>query len=336
MEARARELLAEPIYDYVAGGAEDEATLADNIAAWGRIRMRPRVLRDVSHVDLTTKILGSTVETPIAVAPTAQHRMYHAGGEPATATGAAQAGALMAISTRASTTVAECAAAAPEAARWYQVYVLPDRARTEALVKEAVEAGCRALALTGDTPLVGRRLRDVRNAFPFPMAGPSLTLGPDEDPRSVDQDPSVTFDHIAWLRDLSGLPVIVKGIVRGDDAITSLDAGAAAVWVSNHGGRQLDGCVATADALAEVVSAVAGRCEVYVDGGIRRGTHALRALAMGATAVFVGRPVIWGLATGGADGVGTVLRGLTAELGSAMALAGCRSISEITPDLIAS
>jgi 4-hydroxymandelate oxidase len=202
-------------------------------------------------------------------------------------------------------------------------------------VQRAAASGFTALVLTGDTPMLGRRLRDVRNAFLLPedvqraaeaagAAGGSL----------VDQDPAITFEHIGWLRDLSGLPVLVKGVLRGDDAVACLDAGAAGVVVSNHGGRQLDGAIASADALPEVVEAIGDRAEVYVDGGIRRGVDVVRALALGARGVMIGRPVLWGLATGGAEGVRRVLRGFQRELTLAMTLCGATTDAEVTGDLV--
>lgn len=338
LERRASDLLERSVYDYFAGGADRETTLADNVAAWGRLRLRPRVLRDVSNVLTETTVLGTPVASPIGVAPTAYQRLAHPDGELATARGAAAAGSLHVLSTRATAKPAEVERAAPGAPRWFQVYVLRDRSRTEDLVRAAVASGVRALVLTADTPVIGRRLRDVRNEFVLPtnLGESEVSLAAGSEGNLSDQDPSVTFDDIAWLREIgSGAPVVVKGLTRADDAIRCLDAGAAAVWVSNHGGRQLDGCVACADALVEVLAAVDGRGEVYVDGGIRSGLDALRALAMGATAVFVGRPVLWGLTTGGDAGVQAVMQGLTAELAHAMALAGAASIGELTPDLLA-
>lgn len=296
------------------------------------------MLRDVSDVDTSTTILGTQVTSPIGVAPTAYQRLAHPEGELATACGAAAAGCLHVLSTRATATPAEVEQAAPGAPRWFQVYVLRDRNRTEELVRVAVSSGARALVLTADTPVIGRRLRDLRNEFVLPtnLGEAEVSLDAGAEGNLADQDPSITFDDLAWLSDIgSGVPVVVKGVTRADDAVACLDAGAAAVWVSNHGGRQLDGCIACADALPEVVDALDGRGEVYVDGGVRSGLDALRALAMGATAVFVGRPMLWGLASGGAAGVQEVLQGLTAELAHAMALAGAPAIGDLTPDLLA-
>ena len=333
LEDEARALLDQGVYDYIAGGAFDELTLSDNRAAWDRIRLRPRVLRDVRVVSTMTTVLGTTFDHPVGVAPTAFHKLCHGDGEPASSGGAADAGGLFVLSTRSTARIEDVAEARAGKPWWFQVYVLQDRDLTASFVRRAVATGCRALVLTGDTPLVGRRLRDLRNRFVLPSDLGTIesldapgTLG--------DQEAGVTFDHIAWLAEISGLPVVVKGVLRGDDAERSLDAGASAVWVSNHGGRQLDGAIATADALADVVAAVGERAEVYVDGGIRRGTDVLKALAMGARAAFVGRPVAWALAVGGRNGVRDLLRGFAGELELSMALAGAPTIDDVTHDLL--
>ena len=338
LERRSASLLSPSVYDYFAGGADDELTLRDNTESWNLVRLRPRVLRDVSCVETSTSILGTSVATPVGIAPTAYQRLAHPDGELATARGAASAQCLHVLSTRATASPAEVAEAAPGAPRWFQVYVLRDRARTERLVRAALAAGASALVLTADTPVIGRRLRDVRNSFVLPtnVGEADIDLDAGAEGNLADQDPTLAFTDIGWLRDVAGdVPVVVKGVVRADDATACLDAGASAIWVSNHGGRQLDGCIACADALPEIVEAVAGRAEVYVDGGIRRGLDVLRAIALGATAAFIGRPMIWGLTTGGAEGVRAVVDGLTAELAHAMALAGAPSVSDITRDLVA-
>lgn len=332
LERQAAELLPASVYDYFAGGAFDELTVAANADDWGRLRLRPRVLRDVSSVSTATTVLGTSVAAPVLVAPTANQRLAHPEGEAATAAGTAAAGSLMVLSTRSTTPVEEVAAAAPNGPRWYQVYVLRDRGRTISLVERSVEAGCAALVLTADTPQLGRRLRDLRNAFVLPTEVTNESLaGPAE---LAAQDPSLTFDDIGWLAERSNLPVVVKGVLRGDDARRCLDSGASAIVVSNHGGRQLDTAMSGAAALPEVVEAVAGRVEVYVDGGVRRGTDVMKALALGARAVLVGRPVIWGLTTGGAAGVQSVLEALGEELALAMSLCGCRAVDEIDADLV--
>ena len=346
LEAAARERLERGVYDYVAGGADDERSVADAEAAWSRLRLRPRVLRDVSEVSMATTVLGSRLPVPLLVAPMAYHRMAHPDGEAASAAGAAAAGAGYILSTQATMTVEEVAGTVPDSLRWFQVYVVRDRGWTADLVARAAAAGYRALVLTVDVPVLGNRLRDLRNDFRLPTglkpanappAGAARQRELDADPlaQAGQFDPGLTPEVIGWLAERSGLPVLVKGVLRGDDALACLEAGAAGVVVSNHGGRQLDTVVATADALAEVAAAVGDRGEVYVDGGIRRGTDVVKALALGARAVLVGRPVLWGLAVGGAAGVERVLSGLAGELRLAMALCGAPDLARLTPDLLA-
>ena len=346
LEAAARDRLDRGVYDYIAGGADAELSVAGNLAAWSRLRLRPRVLRDVTAVSTATTLLGSEVAVPLAVAPMAYHRMAHPDGEAASAAGAAAAGALYVCSTQATMPVEEVAAAAPGALRWFQVYVVRDRGWTAELVARAAAAGYRALVLTVDVPVLGNRLRDLRNRFRLPTgmapanappagAARQRELAVDVLAQAGQFDPGLTPETIGWLAERSGLPVVVKGVLRGDDALACLDAGAAGVVVSNHGGRQLDTVVATADALAEVAAAVGDRAEVYVDGGVRRGTDVLKALALGARAVLVGRPVLWALAVGGSAGVERVLSGLAGELTLAMALCGAVTPAQLTRDLIA-
>jgi 4-hydroxymandelate oxidase len=243
------------------------------------------------------------------------------------------------ISTRASATLADIAATAPAAPRWFQVYVMRGRGWTAELVARARETGCSALVLTVEAPIVGTKLRTSQAAFEIPddiwMVNRSARRSAADDADSQDQDPSIGLDIIEWLHDVSGgLPVVVKGVLRGDDADASIEAGAAAIVVSNHGGRQLDGAVATARALPQVVHAAAGRVEVCVDGGLRRGVDILRALALGARAVMIGRPILWGLACGGTNGVRAVLTGLDEQLREAAALAGAVKVEQITTDLV--
>ena len=346
LEAAARERLERGVYDYVAGGADDERSVADAQTAWSRLRLRPRVLRDVSEVSMATTVLGSRLPVPLLVAPMAYHRMAHPDGEAASAAGAAAAGAGYILSTQATMTVEEVAEIVPDGLRWFQVYVVRDRGWTADLVARAAATGYRALVLTVDVPVLGNRLRDLRNDFRLPTglkpanappAGAARQRELDADPlaQAGQFDPGLTPEVIGWLAERSGLPVLVKGVLRGDDALACLEAGAAGVVVSNHGGRQLDTVVATADALAEVAAAVGDRGEVYVDGGIRRGTDVVKALALGARAVLVGRPVLWGLAVGGAAGVERVLSGLAGELRLAMALCGAPDLDRLTPDLVA-
>jgi 4-hydroxymandelate oxidase len=346
LEASAREQLTQLAYDYYAGGADDEITLAENVAAWRRIRLRPRVLRDVSTIDTATTVLGTAVTAPVLVAPTAYQRLAHDDGERATARGTAAAGTVLIVSTLATTRLEDVATAAPDGARWMQMYLQRDRGASAELVARAVAADYRALVLTVDLPVAGLRRRDERNGFTLPpglslanlgITHPDMPLGGSALAAHVRQDftAAITFDDIGWLAEISGLPVVVKGVLRGDDAAAAVAAGAAAVVVSNHGGRQLDGAIATAEALPEVLDAVGDRAEVYVDGGIRGGTDVLKALAAGARAVLLGRPVIWGLATGGGPGVQAVLDGFVDELARAMALCGAADIAALTADLLA-
>jgi len=342
IEQEARGRLDPAIYDYVAGGADGELTLADNLAAWARLRLRPRVLRDVRRVDTATTLLGTPVATPILVAPTGYHGLVHPEGEAATAAGAAAAGSLMVVSTQANRPLEEVAQRAPGAPRWFQVYVHVDHGFTEELVGRAAAAGYSALVLTADLAVLGNRLRDVRNRLQFPpgmVLGNAVerygTGGADVVAHASRFDAGLEPATIGWLRDCSGLPVLVKGVLRGDDAEAFVAAGAAGIVVSNHGGRQLDTALAAGDALPEVVAAVDGRVAVLVDGGVRRGTDVVKALCLGASGALVGRPVLWGLATGGAEGVRAVLLGLHEELLRAMALCGAVSLAELTPDLVA-
>ena len=347
LEDMARAKVPRAIFDYIAGGAEDEVTLRRNREAFGRWALRPRVLRDVSKRDTKTVLLGERVSMPVCVAPTSFHALVHPEGEVATARGSAAAETILIASTVSTKPLEEIAAAA-DAPRWFQLYVYKDRAVTEELVNRAVKAGYKALCLTADTPVLGRRERDGRNAFTLPPGFGIANLKPaglDGMPE-VEQgsafaqyvtdllDSSLTWDDVDWLKSISPLPLVVKGIMTAEDAVLAVDHGIAGIVVSNHGGRQLDSTLGSLDALPEVVAAVRGRIEVYLDGGIRRGTDVLKALALGAKAVFVGRPVLWGLALGGADGVRAVLDELRTELDTAMALAGCAALKDIESSLV--
>ena len=334
LEPLARARMDASVWDYYAGGAGDELTLADNREAWDRIHLRPRVLVNVSRVDLATSAFGIPLAHPIVVAPTAAHDLAHADGERATTRGAAAAGGLMTLSTISSAPMEEVAASAPGAPRWFQLYAPSDRVACEALVRRAADAGYTAVTVTVDLPLPGNRERDLRNDFAVELG---VHLPPDQpvDPETgVVVLPTMDWDWLAWLRSVCPIPLVAKGVLRADDAARAVDAGCDGVWVSNHGGRQLDTSIATADALPEVVEAVGGRALIAVDGGVRRGIDVLKALALGADLVAVGRPVLWGLAIDGAGGVQRVLEILRDELSLAMALAGCRSIGEVTPDLV--
>ena len=311
---------------YFAGGAGDEVTLRDNLAAFERRKLRPRVLVDVSSISTATTILGTDVALPILIAPLAMQRMAHPDGELATARAAAAAGTIMCLSTAATARPAEVAAAAPGAPRWFQVYVFADRSETEALIAEAVESAFSALVLTVDTPYLGRRERDLRIDFKVPE---HLTVTGDLFGGHFDT--GLSWHDLEWLAGYS-LPVVVKGILTAEDARLACEHGAAAVVVSNHGGRQLDGVPAALDVLPEVLEAVGERVEVLVDGGVRRGTDVLKALALGARAVLSGRPILWGLAVGGEEGVAQVLELLRIEIetGRVQAVGGFGDALHIT------
>jgi len=336
--AKAHTTLSAEVVDYYSAGAGDEVTRDQANDAWLRFRLRPHPLRDVTSVDTSVQLFGAELGTPIAVAPSAFHKLAHMEGELASISGAGAADSLFVLSTRASHPIAEIGAAAT-APWWFQVYVMQNRDVTARVVEDAVRAGAKALVLTGDTPYVGRKRRVAGVRHPMPddhfLVNISPHLPPGADGRAAAaQDPGIGLATIEWLHRLTGLPVLVKGVLRGDAAVECLDAGAAGIIVSNHGGRQLDRAVPSALALAEVVDAVAGRAPVLVDGGIRSGLDALVALALGATAVFVGRPILWALAAEGADGVRLVLDALTDDLKHSMALAGLPNLAAVTRDLV--
>ncbi|MFD7986586.1 alpha-hydroxy acid oxidase [Kitasatospora indigofera] len=333
----ARRRLDDQVWDFVEGGAGTERTVDANRRAFARVTLRPRVLVDVSACDTGTELLGAPLATPVGVAPTAYHRLLHPDGEVATALGAGAAGALYVVSVFASRTLEEIAAEAA-GPLWLQLYWLRRREVLAGLVERAAAAGYRALVLTVDAPRLGRRHRDARNGFAVPAGISAVNLDPalmasahrSDAGRSAlavhtaeAVDPSVTWADLAWLRARSELPVVLKGILTAEDAVLAVQHGADAIVVSNHGGRQLDGAPASLDALAEVVDAVgAAGCPVLFDGGVRSGADAFAALALGARAVLLGRPVLWGLAADGAAGVAGVLGLATEELAHTMALAG--------------
>jgi 4-hydroxymandelate oxidase len=335
-EQRAVERLSEQALAYYVGGAGDERTLHDNRAAFGRRRFLPRVMTDTSRLDTTVEVLGRRWPNPIFTCPTALHRMAHPDGELATARAAAARGTTITLSTSASTDMAEVAAVGGP--RWFQVYLLADPGARRALIERAVATGYEALVMTVDLQRLGRRERDIRVGFtlPFDVTVPNVAIAAESSlDDAADQSfvETLSWPDLEWLAGF-GLPVIVKGVLHPGDATLAFEHGAAAVQVSNHGGRQLDGAIASLDALPAVVEAVRGRGPVLFDGGIRRGTDALIALGMGATAVGIGRPILWGLAVDGEAGVGRVLDILAAELEHAMALAGLPSLVAIPGDLV--
>ena len=335
-EQLAEERVPPEIWCYFAGGTEDEVTLRANRAAFSRLRLRPRVLVDVADVSTEAEVLGQTLSMPVLAAPTAMQRLLDPDGELATARACAAAGTLMCVSTITTSRHAEIRDAAPGAPRWQQVYILADRGRTEAHLAEAAGCGYSAVVLTVDTPYWARRERDLRLGFRIPPDLPIPYASSGDALRSqgiafVPVSPSVSWRDVEWLAERTRLPVLVKGILTREDARLAVEHGAAGVVVSNHGGRQLDGVAAGLDALPEVVEAVSGRVPVLMDGGVRRGTDVVKALALGAQAVLVGRPLLYGLAAGGEAGVAHVLQLLRDELERALALLGCTRPADVAP-----
>jgi 4-hydroxymandelate oxidase len=344
MEREARQVIGEMAYAYYSGGADDERLLSGNVEAWSHWQLHPRVLAGIAQVNPATTLLGTPVSSPVVIAPTAIQGLAHPEGEVATIRGAASVGALTILSSLATRSLEDVAAEAPDAPRWMQVYILRERARTAELVARAAASGYGALVLTVDAPVSGLRLREWRAGVHLPddLSLPNLAGDSTESARAGgfmavvtrEFEPSLTPDDIGWLAGLSHLPVVAKGVQRADDAVRCVAAGAQAIVVSNHGARQLADAPATADILAEIVDAVGGRAEVYVDGGVRRAPDVVKALALGARAALVGRPSLWALATGGADGVSNLLRWYESELRRAMALCGAATVDGLDRSLI--
>lgn len=350
LEAEAASRMQPSAWGYYAGGSDDEVTLRENRAAWERLAIRYRTMVDVSARDLSTTVLGTRIDFPVMVAPTAMQRLAHPDGEEAMARACGACNTLMVVSTTATTSL-EDVRAAGSGPMWFQLYIYQDRGATRALLERARDVGYSAVMITVDSPMLGWRERDLKSGFTLPphltianaiAAGSGHSRLPTADATGSGlskhlralHDTALTPRDIEWAREISGLPVLVKGIVRGDDAVRAVQHGASGIVVSNHGGRQLDTSIATARALPEVVEAVDGRAEVYVDGGIRRGTDVVKALALGARAALVGRPPLWGLAVDGEAGVTRVLEHLRLEFDLALALSGCASVPELTRDLV--
>jgi 4-hydroxymandelate oxidase len=339
--AAAQQRMSKMIFEYVDSGAGDEHTMRWNREHWNQIKLKPRVLTDVSELRLDTSFLGQRFQLPILLAPAAYHRLYHPDGELATIAGANAGGCSLVLASFATQPVEEIAKLAT-GPLWFQLYVQPDREFTRSLVQRVEAAGCAALCVTADTPILGIRTREMRSSFSLPddVALPNM-IGSAKDELSRSHlpefgsiysrrlDPRLTWKDISWFRSITKLPVLLKGILNPDDARRAVDSGASGIIISNHGGRNLDTLPATAEALPRVIDVVAGRIPVLADGGIRRGTDVLKALALGARAVMMGRPYIYGLAVAGAAGVERVVQILKTELMMAMALAGVRSIEEI-------
>ncbi|MGV9363018.1 alpha-hydroxy acid oxidase [Amycolatopsis sp. NPDC003731] len=348
LETAARERLDPAHYDYFAGGAQDEITLRENEEAYKRLRLVPRVLRGSDKRDLSIELLGTPSSMPILVAPTAFHRLAHPDGELATARAAARAGTILIVSMASTTAIEDVAAAArevaPDPGLWFQLYLQPDLEFTEAIVRRAEAAGVKAFVVTVDSPVLGRRERDDRNAFhDLPPGlfvenlrniGENRSGGNTSHVREIVMSAGLNWDHIAWLRSKTKLPVLIKGVLHAEDARLAVHHGVAGLVVSNHGGRQLDTVPATIDVLPEIAAAVGGALPVLLDGGIRRGTDVVKALALGADAVGVGRPIVWGLAAGGREGVSEVLEMLRADFDQALALCGGRHPADLTPDQV--
>src|SRR5579859_3701796 len=343
-EPLARERLSQMAYDYVRSGGADEITMRENRLAFERLRLAPNVLQDVSQVDTRTSLFGTELEHPILLAPIAYHRLYHAEGELGTARGASAAGAVFVVSSFTTTAVDEIARNTQRPI-WFQLYVQRDRAFTKDMVQRAVAAGSKAVCLTVDTPVLGCRYGQLSFGLPSnmecvhlrgldlksPILGHKTQRGGIYDPLF---DPSFNWRDLEWLRSISGVPVLLKGVLAPEDGRRAIDYGADGIIVSNHGGRNLDLVPATIDALPRIADAVAGRIPVLLDSGVRRGTDVLTALALGAKAVFIGRPYIYGLAIAGARGVERVVNILRDEFQRAMALTGRRSIAEIDPSVL--
>jgi 4-hydroxymandelate oxidase len=342
LEEKARAKMPPASFAFCAAGADDEISTSENVTAWRALRLRPRVLRDVTSIDTSVTLLGSKHPTPILVAPTGRHKLFNPEGERATARGAAATDIPYVVASNSNVLIEDIAAERRAAPQWFQLYYWPNRTEVEALIDRLAAAGFSALVLTVDAPVPGwspRASREQHEPSPdilninmpgSPMA--RTAYHPDFAGKVVYP---ATWRELEWLVKRSPMPVLVKGVLRGDDAVRCVEHGARAVIVSNHGGRHLDTTVTTADALRDVVSALSGKAEVYVDGGIRRGTDILKALALGARAVLIGRPVIWGLSVQGADGVKDVLDHLRVELVRAMQLTGTAKLAEATADLVA-
>jgi 4-hydroxymandelate oxidase len=328
--------LGEGAHGYFAGGAGDEITLRDNEASWSRLALQPRMLVDVGERDPSVSVLGRVLPHPIVVAPMAYQKHAHPDGERAMAQAAAATDSTFVLSSQTTTSLPDVAASAPEGHRWFQLYVFRDRAVSLDLVAQAREHGYEALVLTVDFPVAGWRERDKQTGFRIEHP---VAVNPGGEPMTTEElfaqhDPTLTWDGIAEFADAAQMPVLLKGILRPDDAVRAVDVGAAGVIVSNHGGRQLDTVLSGADALRPIVEAVDGRIDVLVDGGIRRGWDVAKALALGADAVLVGRPLLWGLAREGRPGVEAVLRQLLAELDGSLALLGCPRARDLDPSYV--
>ncbi|KAM1717016.1 hypothetical protein ACFX11_024908 [Malus domestica] len=335
----ARQALPKMYYDYYTGGAEDQHTLKENVEAFRRITLRPRILVDVSRVDMSTTVLGCKISAPIMLAPTAMHQLAHPEGEVATARAAAACNTIMILSYMSTCTVEEVASSC-NAVRFFQIYVYKRRDISAQMVRRAEKNGYKAIVLTADTPRLGRREADIKNKMVAPQLrnfeGLISTEVDSDEGSNLEAfakgtfDASLCWEDIGWLKSITNLPILIKGVLTHEDARKAMEVGVAGIVVSNHGARQLDYTPATISVLEEVVHAVGGKIPVLFDGGIRRGTDVFKALALGAQAVLVGRPVVYGLAANGKRGVKRVIEMLKDEFELTMALSGCPSIRDIT------
>jgi 4-hydroxymandelate oxidase len=342
LEAEARRVMRPESWVFCDTGADDEIIAKENITAWRDLRLRPRMLREIVSVDTSVTLLGQRVATPVMVAPTGRHHLFHPEGERATARGSAAAGALYVMSTSGATLVEDVAKERGAAPQWFQLYMQPDREETGKLLDRCVAAGFTALVLTVDQPVPGWSPRAHRTPVIANPAIRSVNM-PGQPIAKTAYDPDrkgfvmfpTSWRDLEWLVKRCAMPVVVKGVLRGDDASRCVDVGVKGIMVSNHGGRHLDTTVTTAHVIEEIVAAVGQRAEVYVDGGIRRGTDVLKALSLGARAVLLGRPPLWGLAVNGAAGVQAVMEHFREELVRTMQLCGAASLADLTSDLVA-
>ncbi len=343
LEADAYQVMSPGAAAFCACGADDEITVSDNQRSWQDLRLRPHALRDVSNIDPSTRILGHLCSLPIMVAPMGRHMLFHDHGEEATAAGAAEADAVFALATNSTVSIEDVAAQRKSAPQWFQLYISPERAGFSMMIGRAEEAGFSTVVLTVDQSMSGWSPRAAGTPIEPSEHIRHVNL-PGSPVARTSYDPSMldglsypaTIADLEWLVGHTSMDVVVKGILRADDAVRCAEVGARGIVVSNHGGRHLDTVIATADALPEIAEAVNADVEIYVDGGIRRGTDVFKALALGADAVLVGRPALWGLAVGGGNGVTQVLNHLRGELVRTMGLCGVSTLGEITSDLVAS
>ncbi len=331
LEAAAKKVMSPMAFDYYAGGANDELTVLENREAFKRLALHYRVLTGVGARNLETKLFGQSISMPVIVAPTAFHRLAHTDGELATAKATQAAKTIMTVSTTSSTSLEDIRTSSPDLTMWFQMYLFKDTQISLEVLRRAETVGVKALVLTVDTPMLGRRERDIRQSFHLPdgieMANFKMNL-----PKSVGSSlgthvqehfkMNLSYADLAWLRNQTNLPIIVKGICHPDDAVKSLEYGANSIWVSNHGGRQLDTSPATISVLPRVADAIRGQVPIILDGGVRRGTDIVKALSLGANAVALGRPILWSLAINGQAGIGHTLELLRNEIDTALGLCG--------------